>query len=400
MAVVILEPYSNFTLTLPQAELVQYFPQSLLTSALEYPGPILLTNPVITPELLQEIQKILTTQRIVYHPLAQTNLTTAADYLQMPTLLLLNEPLLSLFQTLFPQYHLLELETWSKAALDILGFAAANNACQMLNGLLQLTPRGEEMGSAFLGVCQWGYVECVRLFLRRFDPSQVTIIYEMEQFMNGPLHTAIKAGQLETIRVLLEDPRTTFKFTDTFPSVRIIDLIPVGRYDIYALIISDPRLSAETIVQDLSSYFDRPPLIRLLLTRPDLDLNNPNLYQSIMEFLIPNFQFTHGQRVETLYSDTQLDSIRLIFSDPRFDLNRFLKDIFEFPQLIYNPILLELLINPRVDLNTLPLGLYITLIYSASSKVLRAILHRSGPIYHGRLFLNSIKSPSVHRIRT
>lgn len=52
MATIILKAHSNFTLTLPEVALREIFPESILTASLDYPGPIILENPIVTVELL------------------------------------------------------------------------------------------------------------------------------------------------------------------------------------------------------------------------------------------------------------------------------------------------------------------------------------------------------------
>lgn len=386
MAVVILEPYSNFTLTLPQVELVQYFPQSLLAASLEYPGLIVLTNPVVTPELLQEIYRILTTHRLDYYPLPQTNLRGAANYLNMMTLLLLEEPLLPLFQALYPRYNLLDPQTWSNPETQesILFFVVDNNACVMLDVFLQLLPREHELelDASLLAASQEGHPECVRLLLKREDPSKTSTYTERKVApseritSNGALYLAITHFRPENVRVLLDDPRTTFKFTETFPPTRILEVIPKHRYDIFAMIISDPRLTPEDIVPYLTGYFSNPPLVRLLLTSQDLDLNDSELSGYIRETLTPTRSGNEIEERSEASDKYVFESTRIVFSDPRFDPNLFLKATFEFPTFISSQALRDLLMDPRVDINALPDSFYISLIYLNSPEVLRAFLER------------------------
>ena len=100
---VILSSFDNYTLELPRDALRQYFPNSLLTNAEEKEGPIIISNPVVTPELLRSIQQVLQMGRIMYQPLPKTDLTAAVDYLNMDTLALMQEPQLPLYQFVYPE---------------------------------------------------------------------------------------------------------------------------------------------------------------------------------------------------------------------------------------------------------------------------------------------------------
>lgn len=380
MAVVVLEP-SNFSLTLPIEPLLKSFPQSLLAMSLEYPGPIILTNPVVTPELLQEIERILTTQRLVYHPLPQTNLRAAANYLNMPLLLLLEEPLLPLFQTLYPNFDLLDRELWlyNDEGVD---FAVYNNACLLLEVSLQLISQDTEkwFDLPLLIASQNGHSECVRLLLKRVDPSQIKTFTEGiapdEITYNGALYMAITHQRPENVRVLLNDARTTFQFQEAQvrpveimrmfgykPPIQILDIIPRYRSDIFAMIISDPRLTPKEIILFMSKHLGDLPLIRLCLTRPDLNLNDLELHNSLHSMLF-------GEDIR------HLDFFQVILKDPRFDPNLFLNMAFKDPTLILSWALLQLLLDPRVQVNDLPEGFYISLLYLNSPKVLQAFLER------------------------
>jgi hypothetical protein len=357
---------------------MKYFPQSLLAASLEYSGPIILTNPLVTPELLQEIQRILTTQRLEYHQLPQTNLRAAVNYLNMPLLLLLEEPLLPLFQTLYPDFDLLDTEMWIYSQ-EILEFAVDNNACLMLEVSLQLIPQDteKEFDGLLLVASQNNYPQCVRLLLKRVDPSKIETYTEgnspEEITHNGALYMAIKHQRPENVRVLLDDPRTTFQFQEALPienfprlinkqPMQILNIIPGYRYDIFAMIISDPRLTQEEIILFMSQHLVLP-LIRLCFTRPDLNLNDSGLYNRLRSRL-----FGEAMR--------PLDFFRIFLTDPRFDPNLFLNMTFEEPTLISSSALFQLLLDPCVKVNDLPEGLYISLLYLNSPEVLQAFLER------------------------
>jgi hypothetical protein len=254
----------------------------------------------------------------------------------------------------------------------------------MLDVFLQLLPREHEvdLDASLLAACQDGYPECVRLLLKREDPSKTSTYTDKAPSeritINGALYLAITHFRPENVRVLLDDPRTTFKFTETFPPVRILEVIPKHRYDIFAMIISDPRLTPENIVPYLTGYFSDPPLVRLLLTRQDLDLNDSELHGYIRETLTPTTSRSGDEIKETsqAYNKDISESIRIVFSDPRFDPNLFLQATFEFPTFISSPALRDLLMDPHVEINALPDSLLISLIYLNGPEVLRAFLER------------------------
>src|SRR5579884_706100 len=105
LVTVILPTYQNYTLELPRERLLQMFPQSLLAEATEFAGPIEITNPLVTPEILQAVKTMLTEHRI---PHLSSETTTAANYLQIDPLILASEPQLPLFERVHPEVNLLE----------------------------------------------------------------------------------------------------------------------------------------------------------------------------------------------------------------------------------------------------------------------------------------------------
>jgi hypothetical protein len=390
MAAVILQPYSSFTLTLPEAALREVFPESLLVSSLEYSGPIILPNPVVTPELLQIIQQILTTHTVTYTPLPGTNLVKAADYLNMPLLLLLKEPQLPLFQIIYPEYDLLDPETWTDDV--VFEFAVANNACSMLEVFLHFLPRGEWVGElldALVSIARKGTPECLRVLLRRVNPSQAGT-YDV--CLNGALYAAITHYRPENVYVLLSDPRTTFTFTEGDAKYHILRVIPKDRYDIFALIIPDARLSAEEIILQLNYFLDYPPVMRLLLTRPDLDFES-KVMSGLSHHLIPTV--TCCPFSETLSNEWILKSFHALFTYPGFSRQRFLETIYEFPEQIYSPALLDLLDSSSVDVNALPDGFYISLVYLNSPDVFLSCVERFNPATLEKIYRMASTLPNI-----
>lgn len=319
----------------------------------------------------------------------------------MPLLLLLAEPKLALFQTVHPEYDLLNPKVWSEPL--IFNFAVATDACIMLQLYLHFLPKGECGSQLCRGLvilaCK-GTSECLQILLKRAEPFEITYnhlsaigsqpefkIFERPFYpwikSNGALYAALRSSRLDQTQILLHDPRTTLSFNSTKSELHILKIIPVERYDIYALIISDPRLPTSEIVDHLHFFLLKPPIIRLLLTRSELKFTQAN-YKDLADALNQN-------RLDT---QTVIKSVQALNACPEFNAQRLLNYIYCIPGVIPGSLLLELLKNPSVDVNDLPEGFYFATMSIDNLDVFKFCLERFNPIMYKKISQMALTLPN------
>lgn len=351
---VILPSYQNYTLELPRDKLLPMFPQSLIATAMEYPGPVEILNPLITPEILQAVQTILTQGRI---PSLNFDTTAAADYLQMDPILLASEPKLSLFETIYPDVDLLAMQTSDVEAILI--FIAWNSAPKLLRYILRYLTPGEklvELGNALIVAVGEVDPETVRLLLTRVNPGNLH---------PNPLIRAVTGNRVNNIKLLLADDRTTLDFGNTD---LVQSIFGANAFEAMQLIIQDRRFDLHAATLDLPERLDKPAYIRLLLQR-GVDIDRPEVIAGLADTL------SLHTRVNFINPNAEQSAHILVYTH-RTNPNTFLRYFFETPQSINPNILADWLKEPRLNLESLGDGLLLSLIYLTPPDVLKELIPR------------------------
>src|SRR5581483_3859406 len=168
--------------------------------------PIEITNPLVTPEILQAVKTMLTEHRIPY---LSSETTAAANYLQIDPLLLAGEPQLPLFETVYPEVDLLDTKRLLQAANDILNFITWNSSPKLLWYLLKylrVDEKKTELTQALLQATGTVDPETIRLLLTRVNPGEIPYIPDLPR---NPLAKAFSFNRVDNVKVLLADARTT-----------------------------------------------------------------------------------------------------------------------------------------------------------------------------------------------
>jgi hypothetical protein len=373
MVTVILPNFQNYTVELPREQLLQMFPQSLFAQAAEYPGPMEITNSLITPEILQAVKTMLTERRI---PHLNTDTTAAANYLQIDPLILASEFKLPLFDIVYPDINLLETKSLVEAADDILTFITWNSAPKILWYFLRSLPadaKQMELNRALLQAPGAVDSETVRLLLIRVNPGDMPYIAGLPI---NPLERTIQTNRVDNVKVLLADARTNFVFSSDPQSSfeRLQYLLPRQAFEMINLIIQDYRFDIQAAALDLPHRLDRPDYVRLLLRRPDINVDNSEVVAKIAERLTMGRPHIYGLIQPDDPKVTQ--SVHLLFYADRTNPNTFLRSVFDIPREI-SPIILEDWLNePRLDLTSLNDGFLLSLIYLTPPNMLAGLIPR------------------------
>src|SRR5437868_7342349 len=89
----------------------------------------------------------------------------------------MQEPQLPLYQFVYPENDLLDVETWQSYEFrdELINFTVANRACTLLWVLLRFVPKGADLnwGAAARYVARKGDSKCLQLLLERVNPSTI-----------------------------------------------------------------------------------------------------------------------------------------------------------------------------------------------------------------------------------
>src|SRR5437016_13274734 len=96
---------SNYAIDLPKDKLHSVFPNSLLDNAAELGDDVDITQPLVTPSLLQLLQQILTSGKIPSTIPSDVDYVKASTYLNIPLLVALADPWFPTFRFLDPNIN-------------------------------------------------------------------------------------------------------------------------------------------------------------------------------------------------------------------------------------------------------------------------------------------------------
>lgn len=202
----------------------------------------------------------------------------------------------------------------------------------------------------------------------------------------NPLDRAIQMNRTDNIKVLLADARTNFVFsTDPQKNMEKLKyILPDTAFEIMNLLIHDYRFDTQAAALDLPQSLNRTNYIRLLLQRPDINVDNPAIVTKIAEKL------TYSKRVYWSTfgpNDPKVaQSAHLIFYAEQINPNTFLREFFVIPYQINPVILADWLKEPRLNLATLSDGLLLSLIYLTPPEILGALMFRLPYLTRVRLY--------------
>lgn len=346
--ILISEPH-HYQVTVPREVFTTLFPESVITSTLilnPETDEIKIPNVVITPQILDLLREITTTQTVPPKTLPNSELEDAYRYLNIPLFLAMSDPNWSLFRIVYP-----DIDPFHPDYEVTMDFALRNQSEKLAESVFLTHPPDEKQDSMFFVVaCYSGNVRVAQLLKQRgVDPSTAKIWQMYYDFIPEPsewdrsisqqtqdqgISYAIYHRYTELVRYLLTDPRV-----GKGNMYDLLHLALIARATaIFAYLITDPRFNQQIGLQIFPELIDNAEFVRLLLTMVD---PSP-LGDKLLNSAINN---NNLGTVTALLNDVRIDplpGIILAFSDLKY---------IDRPD--YDMVVL-LVTHPRININDLP----------------------------------------------
>lgn len=370
-------PLFQTFIVLPKTALLELFPESILAqTAREYGDVFEITNPVVTPEALTLIQQILVTTDLPLQPPPDIYAMLAAfNYLNMPQLNILTDPFYPLFRFGRPNINLLKIKPVlqdTEMYRNFLRDCIEGDGPILAQYFIENAPSEVKIQaineSLFVYAAAQGQDEIVAVLLPRVNPVTAKLNHgdtsfsdyrdnmenRLSQETNQGLLYACLDGRANVLRVLLKDPRVQV----INPALWLTNR--AGSLDAFRLIALDPKTPASEI-NDMLDYPGISPIqAKLLLSRPEADLN-------ILTEIWQNLTFEDADSITV---------IGLLLQDPRTDINAMLAREFEEPYIIPTVTAMHIITNPKFDPLAQTDSFYESMVWLWPLEVLSAFLNK------------------------
>ena len=389
-------------ITLSRDDIMHWFPQSLLSVALEQDksaDTIDITHPHITYPILDTLYNIIKSNTLptTYQP---ADYITASRYLLIDLLAVLGDPCYPAFRSAYPEINILDKYLISERHVyeSILIFSAKSKGNHLAHYVLNLIPKETYPDidrKCFMLACYYGASEMVKYLLERgVDPTTTKLdrqwIHDygevitsiMKNELNQAIYIAVLRGHASIVSVLLQDKRVSWETSSTTERSRettersretgnpnsfifkdgvqcyLLDMISIsGALDVAYVILNDERFSYDGASAYITDIWN-PELGRIILSHPKV---NPtcNKHKILDSFLT--------------YTDS--DMVNRILTDSRVDPNMALNDVCERSAINITRELVEIIVkNSRMDLDKLPDGFLLGLIKHDDKELLSKVV--------------------------
>ncbi len=264
---IVLTGYDNYTVTVNKDNIIELFPNSLLGTIISLDKSvelIPLTNPIITPNILNILAYIINNKTLPIIP-SDPEYAIASRYLLIEALGLLSDPDIAIFLKTYLDINLLDAQSIYDN-LNVIGdFISANRDKILLRYLFHMIPydilpdemKYDSLLCDLVGIIRNGEVKILQIYLQYgVDPSQDN---------NIAITIATRGNNIEVLDLLLADPRVN---PSTGFNKPLLNALSRGHIEMANRILDDPRfnprINQDKLLQEAYNHSNIEILWRLL----------------------------------------------------------------------------------------------------------------------------------------